>query len=88
MSLAEDIAAAAAEVGTSAQAAADRVTAALGDLRAQLAAVSASLQAALDADTIEDVVLTDALAGLASADAIIDSIEAAPVEEPPVEPVP
>lgn len=82
MTLADDIATAVAEVGASAQAAADRVNAALGDLRSQLAQVQTDLQAALDADTIEDSVLTEAIAGLANADSIIDSIEAAPAPEP------
>lgn len=84
MTLAEDVAAAAAEVGASAQAAADRVTAALGDLRAQLAAAAAQIEAFIASDQADTEDLTGALATLAAADAIVDSIEAAPVEEPPV----
>jgi chromosome condensin MukBEF ATPase and DNA-binding subunit MukB len=84
MTLAEDVAAAAAEVGTSAQAAADRVTAAIGDVRAQLADAQAQLQALIDAGNADAVQLTATLDTLVAADAIVDSIEAAPVEEPPV----
>jgi chromosome condensin MukBEF ATPase and DNA-binding subunit MukB len=84
MSLAEDVAAAAAEVGTSAQAAADRVTAAIGGLRTQLADAQAQIQALIDAGNADAVQLTATLDTLAAADAIVDSIEAAPVEEPPV----
>jgi hypothetical protein len=96
MSIADDIAAAAAEVGTSAQAAADRVTAALGTVRTQLADVTAQLQALIDAGNADAATLETALDTLSAADATIDSIEAAPVEppveppveEPPVEPIP
>lgn len=87
MTLAEDVAAAAAEVGASAQAAADRVSAAIGDLRAQLAAATAQIEAFLASDQADASVLNETLATLASADGIVDSIEAAPVVEPPVEPV-
>lgn len=83
MSLATDIQAAASEVGRSAQAAADRVTAAVGGLRTQLADVSAQLQALIDAGSSDAAALTDALATLTAADATVDSIEAAPVVEPP-----
>lgn len=84
MTMAEDIKAAAAEVGTSAQAAADRVTAAVADLRAQLAAATGQIQAFVDQSTADTTVLTEALASLATADGIVDSIEAAPAVEPPV----
>jgi len=86
VSLAEDVAAAAAEVGASAQAAADRVTAALGGLRTQLADATAQIQALIDAGNADAVQLDATLVTLAAADAIVDSIEAAPVE-PPEEPV-
>lgn len=86
MTLAEDVAAAAAEVGTSAQAAADRVTAAIGGLRTQLADATGQIQALIDAGNADATQLTATLETLASADAIVDSIEAAPVVEPPVEP--
>ena len=82
MTLAEDVAAAAAEVGASAQAAADRVTAALGGLRTQLADASAQIQALVDAGNADAVKLNETLDTLAEADAIVDSIEAAPVVEP------
>ena len=85
MTLAQDVAAAAAEVGASARAAADRVTAAIGGLRTQLADATAQIQALIDAGNADAVELNATLATLASADAIVDSIEAAPVEEPPVE---
>lgn len=85
MSLAEDIRAAATEVGASAQAAADRVTAAVGELRANLADAQAQIQALIDAGNADAAALGDALATLQDADAIVDSIEAAPVEEPPAE---
>lgn len=84
MSLATDIQAAASEVGTSAQAAADRVTAAVGGLRTQLADVQAQLQALIDAGSSDAAALTEALGTLTAADATVDSIEAAPVVEPPV----
>lgn len=82
MSLATDIKAAADEVGASAQAAADRVTAAVGGLRTQLADVQAQLQALIDAGSADAVELQTALDTLNAADATIDSIEAAPVVEP------
>ena len=84
MTLAEDVAAAAAEVGTSAQAAADRVTAAIGGVRAQLTDAQAQLQTLIDAGNADAAQLTATLDTLVTADAIVDSIEAAPAEEPPV----
>jgi hypothetical protein len=84
MTLATDIQAAADEVGRSAQAAADRVTAAVGGLRTQLADVQAQLQALIDAGSSDAVALGEALVTLNAADATVDSIEAAPVVEPPV----
>ena len=88
MSIAEDIKAAASEVGTSAQAAADRVTQVVADLRAQLDELRTQLQAMIDADSVETAELEEALATLNEADAAVDSIEAAPAEEPPAEEVP
>lgn len=88
MTLASDIKAAADEIGTSAQAAADRVTVAIGGLRTQLADVQAQLQALIDAGSIDVAELEAALVTLNAADAIVDSIEAAPVVEPPVEETP
>jgi hypothetical protein len=85
MSLATDIKAAADEVGASAQAAAERVTAAVGGLRTQLTEVQAQLQALIDAGSADAVELEAALTTLRAADAVVDSIEPAPVE-PPVEP--
>ena len=82
MSLATDIADAAAEVGTSAQAAADRVTAAIGDLRTQLADVSQQLQDLIDANSADTPALQAALESLSTADQIVDSIEPLPVVEP------
>ena len=79
MTLASDINTAASEVGASAQAAADRVTAAVGGLRTELADVQAQLQALIDAGSADAVELNAALGTLASADAIVDSIEASPV---------
>jgi len=78
MTLAEDVQAAADEVGASAQAAADRVTAAVGGLRTQLADATAQIQALIDAGNADATTLTGTLATLANADAIVDSIEAAP----------
>jgi hypothetical protein len=80
MTLATDIKAAAEEVGASAQAAADRVTAAVGSLRTQLADVQAQLQALIDAGSADAAELEAALVTLVSADAVVDSIEAGPVE--------
>ena len=85
MSLATDVQAAAAEVGASAQAAADRVTAAIGGLRTQLADAQAQIQALIDAGSADAASLGETLTTLQAADAIVDSIEAAPVVEPPVE---
>jgi len=82
MTLAEDVQAAASEVGASAQAAADRVTAAVAGLRAQLADAVAQIQALIDAGNASAVSLTATLDTLAAADAIVDSIEAAPAEPP------
>lgn len=86
MTIAEDVAAAAAEVGASAQAAADRVIASLGSLRTELANATAQIEAFLASDQADTAVLTDTLATLANADAIVDSIEPAPAPEP--EPIP
>lgn len=83
MSLATDVQAAADEVGRSAQAAADRVTAAIGGLRTQLADATAQIQALIDAGNADSAALSAALDTLNSADATVDSIEAAPVVEPP-----
>jgi hypothetical protein len=84
VSIADDIKAAAQEVGASAQAAADRVTAVVADLRAQLADVQQQLQDAIDAGGGDAAALQEALASLQDADALVDSIEAAPAaEEPP-----
>ena len=87
MTLAEDLKAAAAEVGASATAARDRATSVIADLRAQLASVQDQLQAAIDADELEEGQLEQALADLQAADALVDSIEPAPAEpEEPTEP--
>ena len=91
MSIAEDIAAAAREVGTSAQAAAERVTAVVADLRAALADAQQQIQDLIEAGSTDTEALEDALATLVEADTLVDSIEATPaeeepsVEEPPVE---
>jgi hypothetical protein len=86
MSLAEDIRSAAAEVGASAQAAAARASNTVGQLRTELADAQAQIQALIDAGNADSAALGEALATLQDADAIVDSIEAAPVEEtPPVE---
>lgn len=85
MSIAEDIAAAAREVGSSAQAAAERVRVVVADLRAQLADAQAQIQALIDAGSTDAEALQDALDTLGEADSLVDSIEAAPVEEPPTE---
>lgn len=84
MSLATDVQAAADEVGRSAQAAADRVTAAIGGLRTQLADAQAQIQALIDAGSSDATALGTTLTTLQAADATVDSIEAAPVVEPPV----
>lgn len=82
MSLATDVQAAADEVGRSAQAAADRVTAAIGGLRTQLADAQAQIQALIDAGSADATALSATLDTLNAADATVDSIEAAPVEPP------
>ena len=84
MSLATDVQAAASEVGASAQAAADRVTAAVGGLRTQLADAQAQIQALIDAGSADTAALTETLTTLQAADAVVDSIEAAPVVPPVV----
>lgn len=90
MTLAEDVAAAAAEVGASAQAAADRVTAAIAELRGELAAAQDRIQEFLDSDAADTSVLTEAMTSLQNADSIVDSIEADDTDTPeePTEPEP
>jgi len=91
MSIYEDVQTAAAEVGSSATAAAQRVLDAVAakatEAAAQLADVRAQLQAEIDAGVANAANLTSVLVTLADADATIDGIaaEAAPPEEPPVE---
>lgn len=82
MTLAEDVAAAAAEVGASAQAAADRVTAALGEARAQIATGLAEVQRLEDENAVEAGVLGGVKDSLTGTDAILDSIEPAPAPTP------
>lgn len=82
MSIATDIQSAAAEVGASAQAAADRVTAAIGGLRTELATARQTIEDLIAAGNADAASLTEALGNLQAADAIVDSIEAAPAPEP------
>lgn len=78
MTLADDIATAAAKTGKDAQAAADRVTADLGTARTNLADAQQALADYIAAHPDDTAQLTDALASVNSADDLIASIDPAP----------